>query len=172
MWLTASLSSDIPPLTPPASLAERPAERVTKSTAAFRVLLAEDNAADVMLVREILKEQNAGFKIIVAHDGQEAIELVRDLDQDDALPGFDIALIDLNLPKRTGHEVLAAIRKTKRCAEIPVIIITSSGSITDINRARQLGATEYFEKLPDLDAYSALGTLVMQTLQRGHSAKS
>jgi CheY-like chemotaxis protein len=131
----------------------------------------EDNAADVMVMQEILKEQSTRLEIVVAHDGHEAMELLRNLDTDVGLPCFDIALIDLNLPKHTGHEVLAALRKTKRCREIPVIIVTSSRSLTDINQARRLGATEYFEKLPDLDAYSALGALVVQTLQRGRSAK-
>lgn len=138
----------------------------------FRVLLAEDNDADVMVVEEILKQQSVPFDIVVANDGQKAIQLLRQLDDNQNLPGFDIALIDLNLPKHTGHEVLATLRKTVRCRDIPAIIVTSSRALSDIARARELGATEYFEKVPDLDAYSLLGTVVMRTLQRAHSGKS
>jgi CheY-like chemotaxis protein len=167
-----SLASDTPPIPPLPTLAENPEEHVEEARSAFRVLLVEDNSADVMVVQEILNQQSVRFEVLVASDGQEAIQCLRELDQDEALPGFDIALIDLNLPKHTGHEVLAALRKTKRSGQIPVIIVTSSSSQNDVNRARQLGASEYFEKLPDLDAYSALGTLVIETLERGRFHKS
>jgi len=145
---------------------------VAKARSVYRVLLAEDNDADVMVMEEILRQQNASFNIVVANDGQQAIQLLRQLDDNHELPGFDIALIDLNLPKRTGHEVLATLRNTRRCRHIPAIVVTSSRALSDITRARELGATEYFEKLPDLEAYSALGTLVMKTLQREPSGKA
>lgn len=131
------------------------------------MLLVEDNPADVMVVEEILQEQSGvRYEITVAADGQQAIQLLRILDGDTSLPAFDIALVDLNLPKHTGHEVLAVLRKTVRSGGMPVIIVTSSRSPNDIKRARELGATEYFEKVPDLDAYAALGPLVLQTIHR------
>lgn len=136
----------------------------------LRVLLAEDNAADVMVVEEILSQQDASFDIVVASDGQEAIDLVRRLDGDPDEPEFDIALVDLNLPKHTGHEVLAEVRRAKRSGKIPVIIVTSSRSPNDIRRARELGATEYFEKVADLEAYSKLGALVVHTVQRSRNS--
>ena len=144
-------------------------EHVEASSPPVRVLLAEDNPADVMVVDEILNQQDVQFEITVASDGQEAIEFVRRLDRDPNLPSFDIALVDLNLPKHTGHEVLAEIRKGKRMGNVPVIIVTSSRSPNDIKRARELGATEYFEKVADLDAYSALGRLVVHTVERHRS---
>jgi CheY-like chemotaxis protein len=139
------------------------------SPSPIRVLLAEDNPADVMVVEEILHQQKAEFEITVASDGQQAIELVRGLDRDTSLPAFDIALVDLNLPRHTGHEVLAEVRKGARTGNIPVIIVTSSRSPKDVKRARELGATEYFEKVADLDAYSALGPLILRTLDRSRS---
>jgi len=151
-----------PPLLP---LEYQPEEVDAESNSRFRVLLVEDNAADVMVVEEILQQQNVQFDITVARDGQQAIQLLHHLDRDLSAPAFDIALVDLNLPRHTGHEVLAELRKTKRSGDIPVIIVTSSRSASDIKRARELGATEYFEKVPDLDAYSLLGTLVIRTLQ-------
>lgn len=133
----------------------------------YRVLVAEDNPADVMILEEILLQQrDVKFEMAIASDGQQAIQLVNSLDRDRSMPTFDIALVDLNLPKHTGHEVLATIRETERSRDIPVIIVTSSRSPNDIKRARDLGATEYFEKVPDLDAYSALGPLVVRTLQK------
>ena len=131
----------------------------------LRVLLAEDNVADVMVVEEILSQQNARFEIVVASDGQQAIELVRQIDREPNQPVFDIALVDLNLPKHTGHEVLAEVRRAKRSGTIPVIIVTSSRSPNDVKRARELGATEYFEKVADLEAYSQLGPLVLRTVR-------
>jgi two-component system, chemotaxis family, response regulator Rcp1 len=146
-------------------------ETAESSSAPFRVLLAEDNAADVMVVEEILSHQSVNFEIVVAYDGRQAIDFIRDIDRDVSLPSFDIALVDLNLPKHTGHEVLAELRSTRRTSNIPVIIVTSSRSPTDVKRARELGATEYFEKVPDLEAYSALGPLVVRTLQRAASKR-
>lgn len=147
----------------PESISE---EQVPSERQSVRVLVAEDNAADIMILEEILGQQDVRFDITVASDGQQAIDLVRRLDRDETLPGFDIALVDLNLPKHTGHEVLAELRKAARTGEIPVIIVTSSRSPNDIQRARDLGATEYFEKVADLDAYSALGPLVVNTVNR------
>jgi CheY-like chemotaxis protein len=153
----------MPPFPP---VENQPEERDGTSIPHFRVLLVEDNAADVMVVEEILQQQSGRFDIIVVRDGQQAIQLLHQIDRDTSLPAFDIALVDLNLPKHTGHEVLAELRRTNRSGDIPVIVVTSSRSASDIKRARELGATEYFEKVPDLDAYSLLGSLVMRTLQR------
>ena len=164
------LSPNLPPVRQPPSPADQIEGDITKTRSAYRVLLAEDNDADIMVMEEILGQQNAAFDIVVANDGQQAIQLLRQLDENHQLPGFDIALIDLNLPKRTGHEVLATLRNTTRCRHIPAIIVTSSRAVSDITRARELGATEYFEKLPDLEAYSVLGALVMKTLQREPAA--
>jgi two-component system, chemotaxis family, response regulator Rcp1 len=161
----------IPPAQPGLSDEVQP-DQVEEPFRAFRVLLVEDNAADVMVVEEILQQQSVRFEITVARDGQQAIQLLQGLDANTSLERFDIALLDLNLPKHTGHEVLAVLRKTKRSGDIPVIIVTSSRSPSDIKRARELGATEYFEKVADLDAYSALGSLVIRTLDRIDSAKS
>ena len=158
----AAVSS--PPPSP--ALDTQPDETPETSIAPFRVLLAEDNAADVMVVEEILRHQDATFEILVFADGQQAIQALKRVDADASLPPYDIALLDLNLPKHTGHEVLAELRKTKRSRDIPVIIVTSSRSPSDIKRARELGATEYFEKVADLDAYSALGPLVLRTLAK------
>jgi CheY-like chemotaxis protein len=170
IWAAPWLSAETPPQSGFLSPKEVSDERMGKNFRAYRVLLAEDNSADLMVVQEILKAQRAEFEIIVATDGQKAIQLLRDVDDDEGQRPFDIALIDLNLPKHTGHEVLAALRLTERCRDVPVIIVTSSRSVADVTRARELGIAEYFEKVPDLDAYAALGPLVLQTLQRGRSS--
>ena len=164
--LEFTLPAGVPPIAPWAAFDEQPEEIADVAVRSFRVLLVEDNAADVMVVQEILREQSLRFEITVAPDGQEAIRLLQALDDDGSLPAFDIALVDLNLPKHTGHEVLAEVRKTRRSGRMPVIIVTSSRSASDVKRARELGATEYFEKVADLDAYSALGALVIRTLKR------
>ncbi|SRR5579884_3756832 len=160
-----------PPIAPRAAFEEQPSEITDIPTRPYRVLLVEDNAADVMIVEEILAAQPVQFEIVLAIDGQEAIRILEALDGDASLPGFDITLLDLNLPKHTGHEVLAELRKSHRSRHMPVIIVTSSRSPSDMKRAKELGATEYFEKVSDLDAYSALGSLVVQTIRRSRSAQ-
>src|SRR5690348_16275971 len=78
----------------------------------------------------------------------------------------DLVLLDLNLPKHTGHAVLSYLRAMPRCSEVPVLIVTSSGSIKDREVSRRLGANEYFQKPADFDAFMELGTLVKRELSK------
>jgi CheY-like chemotaxis protein len=119
------------------------------------ILLAEDNPADVYLIEEALREHKVDFHITVAEDGEAAISLL-------ANGGLkpDIVLLDLNMPKRSGGEVLDEVRRTS--ADIPVIVLTSSDSPSDREEALRLGATCYIRKPTGLDEFLQIGATIKQ----------
>src|SRR5581483_10016670 len=95
------------------------------------ILLIEDAEPDVFLVREALRQTGIVFNLTVLDDGEKAIEFIDDLDRGSAIPDPRLILLDLNLPKRTGDQILEHIRKSPRCKDLPVIIVTSSDSPKD-----------------------------------------
>jgi CheY-like chemotaxis protein len=110
----------------------------------FEVLLVEDNPGDVRLAMEALREGEVPKNIHVAEDGIVALEFLFSGEENARRP--DLVLLDLNLPKRDGHEVLAEIRKDRRLRTTPVIIFTSSAAEPDIRRAYELQANCYITK--------------------------
>jgi CheY-like chemotaxis protein len=124
------------------------------------VLLVEDNDADVFLVREAIREQGLPFELRVVADGEKAVQYFDELDTGADLPCPNFMLLDLNLPRLTGDEVLARVRSRGRCASIPVLVLTSSDSPADRERVLRLGADEYFRKPSSLDDFMQLGKLV------------
>jgi len=134
------------------------------------IFIAEDNDADVLIIREILEQQGLKFNLTVARDGQQAFRIIENIDREPRLSVFDIALIDINLPRHTGHEVLACLRQSVRLRHTPALIVSSSESQKDVAQARQLGATAYFRKPAELDEYMKLGPLV-ELLLRKHSSE-
>jgi len=127
------------------------------------ILLAEDNQADVYLVRTSLKEHGIAHDLRVAKDGEEAIDLITGADSGGLVPG--LVLLDLNLPKKTGQEILEHLRDTPRWAGVPVIIMSSSDSPTDRAKAARLGIRAYFRKPSRLDEFMRLGGIVKKVLQ-------
>ena len=130
-----------------------------------RILLAEDNPGDVYLVRRALEKHGfADFELTVVEDGQAAFRYMDRIDEDDSLAAPHLALLDLNLPRATGNRILARIRGSRRCAAIPIIIITSSDSPLDRAAAAESGATGYFQKPGDLAGFMQLGRVVRDAL--------
>lgn len=111
-----------------------------------QILLVEDNPGDVRLAREALEDGTIPKNIHVAEDGVAAIEYLRGLDGvgDGSWP--DIVLLDLNLPRKNGHEVLAEIRGDERLRQTPVIVFTSSAAEQDVQQAYNLHANCYVTK--------------------------
>lgn len=125
-------------------------------------MLAEDNPGDVFLVKRALNEHLANgensFTLMLAKDGEEAIRI---LEQAEAgQEAIDLMLIDLNLPRRDGGEVLARLRKMHHLAGIPVIVMTSSDSPRDRERCMGLGANHYFQKPTELNGFMEIGKIV------------
>jgi CheY-like chemotaxis protein len=130
-----------------------------------RVLLIEDAEADVLVVQESLKESGIDFELQVLDDGEKALELLDALDGDIDSPLPNVILLDLNLPRKNGAQVLERIRRSLRCGNVPVVIVTSSDSPKDRAEASHLGATHYFRKPSSLDEFMKLGPLVESLLR-------
>lgn len=126
----------------------------------------EDNPGDVILVRESLTGLGISFDLHVLRDGEEAMAWLAGVDRDPLEQVPSAILLDLNLPKRTGIEVLRALRLSNRCRELPVMIVSSSDNEADRREVAQLGATAYFRKPSDLDEFLQLGHAVSRLLQR------
>src|SRR5437899_5382911 len=109
-----------------------------------QILLVEDTEPDVFLVREALRQAGLNFELKVFDDGEKAVDFIDALDRDNGQVCPHLVLLDLNLPKRTGEQVLERMRKSPRCGDLPVIIVTSSDSPKDKAQTARLGATEYF----------------------------
>src|SRR5579872_2461550 len=128
------------------------------------ILLVEDAEPDVFLVREALRHSGLAFNLNVLDDGEKAIDFIDHLDRNDSAGCPRLVLLDLNLPKRTGDQILNHIRNSVRCKDVPVVIVTSSDSPKDKSQTTLLGATEYFRKPSRLDEFMMLGGLVRRLL--------
>jgi chemotaxis family two-component system response regulator Rcp1 len=130
----------------------------------YQIWIAEDNPADVYLIEEALRRHKFGYGLAVAHNGEEMLNMIARVDQDPSESCPDLFLIDLNLPRRSGDEILARIRQSRRFAHVPVIVITSSDSPQDRARMRELGASFYFRKPADLERFMAIGGIIRNFL--------
>ena len=130
-----------------------------------RILLVEDAEADVALVREALEQCGLDFDMQVFEDGESAVDFVESIDRGSTLSCPDLILLDLNLPKKSGTQVLGCVRSSQACANVPVVILTSSNSPKDRALTKELGATEYFQKPPRLSEFMMLGPLVRRVLE-------
>lgn len=126
-------------------------------------MVAEDNPGDVFLIRRALDEQGLCYEMAVATDGEEAIRLV--LKAAAGERRIDLILVDLNLPRRDGGEVLSKLRSFARLADVPAILITSSDSPEDRERYLRLGANRFFHKPSDLVHFMEIGKLVKELVQ-------
>lgn len=115
------------------------------------ILLVEDNPDDELLAMRALKKNNILNEVRVAHDGAEALEYLEGLSGDEALP--ELILLDLQLPKVSGLEVLKAIRENPRTQLLPVVILTSSDEEQDLMTSYQLGANSYIRKPVDFSQF-------------------
>ncbi|MGQ0650449.1 MAG: response regulator [Gemmatimonadaceae bacterium] len=126
---------------------------VPTATAPIEILLVEDSPADVRLTREALREAKVRNNVHVAVDGVDAMDFLhhRGKHRDTRPP--DLILLDLNLPKKDGREVLEEIKNNERLRRIPVVILTTSQSEQDILKSYQLSANAYVTKPVDLDRF-------------------
>lgn len=113
----------------------------------FRILLVEDNPGDADLIQEILMESGEKKEITVAVDGFEALRCLRECTRP------DIILLDLNLPKKSGREVLEEIKSTDALQRIPVVVLTSSEADDDLSDVYRLHANCYLAKPVDLEEF-------------------
>ena len=119
----------------------------------IEILLVEDNPADVRLTQEALKEGKVRNNLFVARDGEEALEFLRRKGPHANATRPDLILLDLNLPRRDGREVLAEIKNDDNLKTIPVVVLTTSSAEQDILRSYNLHANCYITKPVDLEQF-------------------
>jgi chemotaxis family two-component system response regulator Rcp1 len=121
--------------------------------APIEVLLVEDSSGDVRLTREAFKDAKVFINLSVAPDGAEAMAFLKREREYANAPRPDLILLDLNLPKKDGREVLAEIKASPTLGSIPVVILTTSASEADILRSYRLHANCYIAKPVDLEGF-------------------
>lgn len=128
---------------------------LTPLKAVTEVLLVDDNPADIDLMSEALVKSKRQFHTNVVSDGAEAVSFLRRMGKYAGAPPVDLVVLDLNLPRKDGREVLSEIKADPALAQIPVVIFTTSQADSDITRSYELGANCYLRKpgnLPDFEA--------------------
>jgi chemotaxis family two-component system response regulator Rcp1 len=123
---------------------------------ALQILLVEDSPGDVRLTREAFREASISVELHVAADGAEAMAFLKHDGDHVNAPRPDMILLDLNLPKMDGREVLAHIKQDIGLRDIPTVILTTSDAETDVLKSYQLHANCYLTKPVQLDAFEAL----------------
>lgn len=122
-------------------------------SSAIHVLLIEDNPGDAELTRETLEAGKVRLELSVAADGAEALAMLRNRAADE-LP--DLILLDLNLPKLSGQQILAELKRDQALRRIPVVVLTSSDADIDVVKSYELGASCYVTKPVGLEAFQTI----------------
>lgn len=119
----------------------------TATIEAFRLLVVEDNPADARLLQEAFAEANVAVAIAEARNGEDALELLR------AAPAPEAIILDLNLPRMDGRELLGAIRRDPRLCQIAVVVLSTSHYDADIDTCRRFGVRSYVIKPARFDEF-------------------
>jgi chemotaxis family two-component system response regulator Rcp1 len=121
----------------------------------LRILLVEDSPSDVRLIKEAFKDDGIAVQMMVAKDGVEAMDMLHRSEQG-LLPRPDLLVLDLNLPRKNGREVLAEVKGSPSLKQIPVLVMTSSQADEDISQCYALNANCYITKPTDLSEYRSV----------------
>jgi len=120
------------------------------------VLLVDDNPADIDLTSEVLGSCKQRFHVNSVSDGAEAIAFLRREGRYAEVPSPDLIVLDLNLPRKDGRQVLTEVKADPQLAQIPVVVFTTSQASSDINRSYALGANCYLRKPGNLSEFQAV----------------
>jgi CheY-like chemotaxis protein len=142
---------------------DRPDARRTPTTREATILLVEDNLADAGLVREALEEHGVRGELLIITDGDRAVRYLTSLGSHPECP--DLIIVDLNLPKMSGLEILERMGKTENCSHITTVVLSSSDAQEDRNEALRLGARRYLPKPLRLDEFLALGEVFRELIE-------
>lgn len=129
-------------------------ETLQKKGRPVRMLLVEDNPSDAVLVQKAFRHSRVPVDIQVAKDGEMALDILARRAPYEQNPLPDLVLLDLNIPKKNGIEVLSTVKGDKSLSRIPVVVLTSSQSSNDVMRSYNLHANGYVVKPPDLDYFA------------------
>jgi CheY-like chemotaxis protein len=120
------------------------------------VLLVEDDPGDVVIAKEALKASRLKSRLTVVPDGVEALKYLRREDEYKDAERPDLVLLDLNLPKKSGHEVLAEVKADPALRKIPVVVLTTSGASEDVDMSYDLHANVFVTKPVDFDHFTEI----------------
>jgi len=164
--IKASRKAGLPRVGGPIGLTFTPMSAVLRKEdmAQPTVLIVEDNPADVYLIKEAFRQNEVEADLVVMSDGESAIRYVQEARDRPA-----VIVLDLNLPKRSGIQILEAIRSRPHCQGIPVIVFTSSMSEDDHSQIGRLGVSACLLKSLDLDEFNRIGYIVKQALLDSNS---
>lgn len=137
----------------------------------LRIVIVEDNPEDIFLVEQALEYHKVKADVVCHHDGEEMLRYVEQIDSR-AVPCPDVVLLDLNLPRHSGKAILARMRKSPLCGEVPVVVVSSSRDLRDQADVARLGATKYFHKSIDFDESMSLGAVILEVTRRRDTAES
>jgi chemotaxis family two-component system response regulator Rcp1 len=151
-------------------------ESIGAGAAPIEVLLVEDSPGDVRLTQEAFKNAKVHINLNVASDGAEAMALLNREGAHANSPRPDLILLDLNLPKKDGREVLKEIKESPILGTIPVVILTTSASEADILRSYRLHANCYITKPVDLEGFlevvKSIDSFWLSVVKLPHEASS
>ncbi len=128
------------------------------------MLIVEDNESDVFLIREAIEATKLPLRLHVVEDGEQAVRFFDQADSNASVPCPAVVILDINLPKKQGGDVLKHMRQSHKCASALVIAVSTSDSVQDRERMRNLGANRYFHKPSEYDDFMKLGDLVKALL--------
>lgn len=138
----------------------------------LEILLVDDNKADIWMIDDFIRERNHEVKLTVLRDGQEAVlYLSKEGDFQDA-PDPSLIVLDLNMPRLNGKEVLARISHNGRFSQVPVVVLTSSSNPRDEEECRSLGADYYFTKPASLEDYDFIVSSFVRIAREGEKKPS
>jgi CheY-like chemotaxis protein len=126
---------------------------VSAATRPIEILLVDDDPGDTLIIREAFSDHRITNNLTCVTDGEQAIAYVKREDPYADAPRPDLVLLDLNLPRKGGREVLAEIKQSEELRVIPVVILTTSQAEEDVLRSYELHANAYVVKPVDFDAF-------------------
>ncbi len=129
-----------------------------------QILLVEDNNSDVFLIREAITDAEVEADLHVLSDGESAVRFIDKANTDNATPCPSLIMLDLNLPRKGGIEVLEHIRRCPKFCDALILIVTSSGSENDRRTTSELRVNGYFRKPSSYEAYCKIGKIVKDLL--------
>ncbi len=142
------------------SLVEQANRNVRSLVRPLEILLIEDNEADIYILKHSLGKLKAPTNLKIARDGKEALELISSMSSENSdIP--DLILLDLNLPKRSGHEILKKVKSDSRFSQVPVVVLSTSNDRNDIEKSYALNANTFITKpLNQKDFENAIAVVI------------
>ncbi len=135
------------------------------------IFLVEDNRADVELFRMALQDARADCDLIVFEDGPELLEHIRGADSSNPQSWPDLLVLDLNLPKTNGAELLEIVRQTPACAKVPVAVLSSSSWARERAQLAVFQICKFIAKPTDLEEYMKIGAVIRNLLEEAKSER-